>query len=451
VSSPDIKDPPRSLGGILLSIGPGLILTANIVGTGELIATTKLGSEVGFTLLWFILFACFIKVFVQVELGRYALTEGVGSLDILNRMPGPTIGVKWVVWFWFIMYIGTLCQMAGMVGGVARLFAAKEPWGPHAGWAAAAALSCAVMLVLGRYSLVEKGSTVMVVLFTLTNLLAAALLQRTAFAVTGGDVAQGLSFGMPADLGTAFVVFGITGVGAAELMFYPIWCLEKGYAKACGPRDGTPEWTERAKGWMRVMRWDAWCSMVIYTVGTVCFYLLGAAILHRKNLPLKDGQDPFARLMTMYTETFGGWGEWIFLIGAFMVLYSTYFVSMASNARLFVDLGGLLKVFKPETPAERMKIVRRVIVGIAVFTLALYLSVGEPVKLVVIGGTAQALMLPFLGWAAVRGRRQVPAELRAGPAWTAWLVLSFAAMALLGTYQVGDKSGLWKSLGLFNK
>jgi Mn2+/Fe2+ NRAMP family transporter len=451
VNAPEIKDPPRSLGGILLSIGPGLILTANIVGTGELIATTKLGSEAGFTLLWFILFACFIKVFVQVELGRYALAEGVGSLEILNRFPGPRLGVKWVVWFWFLMYIGTLCQMAGMVGGVARIFAPKTPWGPHAAWAAATALSCALMLVAGRYSLVEKGSTIMVVLFTLTNLVAAALLQRTSFAVGAGDVAQGFAFGLPPDLGTAFVVFGITGVGAAELMFYPIWCLEKGYAKACGPRDGTPEWSERARGWMRVMRWDAWCSMVVYTVGTVCFYLLGAAILHRKNLPIKDGQDPIARLMTMYTETFGAWGEWIFLVGACMVLYSTYFVSMASNARLFVDLGGLLRLFRPSSPEERMKLVRGAIAGIAVFTLALYLTVGEPVKLVVIGGTAQALMLPFLGWAALRGRAQVPPELRAGPAWTAWLFTSFAAMAVLGVYQMGDKSGLWKALGLFGK
>jgi hypothetical protein len=81
----------------------------------------------------------------------------------------------------------------------------------------------------------------------------------------------------------------------------------------------------------------------------------------------------------------------------------------------------------------------------------LYLSVGEPVLLVVIGGTAQGLMLPFLGWAALRGFRQVPPELRAGRGWTVWLVASFAAMDLLGLYQAGDKTGLWKAVGLFQK
>ena len=40
----------------------------------------------------------------------------------------------------------------------------------------------------------------------------------------------------------AFAAFGIIGVGASELIYYPYWCLEKGYASfvttpgANGPR-----------------------------------------------------------------------------------------------------------------------------------------------------------------------------------------------------------------------
>src|SRR5690242_18036774 len=39
-----VREPPRSLGRALLQIGPGLILAASIVGTGELINTTGLGA-----------------------------------------------------------------------------------------------------------------------------------------------------------------------------------------------------------------------------------------------------------------------------------------------------------------------------------------------------------------------------------------------------------------------
>jgi len=57
---------------------------------------------------------------------------------------------------------------------------------------------------------------------------------------------------------------------------------------------------------------------------------------------------------------------------------------------------------------------------------------------VLIGATGQALMLPFLGIAAVRFSRQLDPRLR-GPAWElAGLWLSAAAMILLGAYQLWD-------------
>ena len=75
--------------------------------------------------------------------------------------------------------------------------------------------------------------------------------------------------------------FGIIGVGADELIAYPYWCLEKGYARFTGPRSEDRPWVQRAHGWIRVMTYDACLSMVIYTTATVAFYLLGATVLHR--------------------------------------------------------------------------------------------------------------------------------------------------------------------------
>ncbi len=36
---------------------------------------------------------------------------------------------------------------------------------------------------------------------------------------------------------TALATFGIIGVGASELISYPYWCLEKGYARSAGPEN----------------------------------------------------------------------------------------------------------------------------------------------------------------------------------------------------------------------
>ena len=69
-------------------LGPGLILTSIIVGSGELIVTPKLGASSGFQLLWFIVLACLLKVFVQVELGRHAVAHGQTTLAALDGCPG---------------------------------------------------------------------------------------------------------------------------------------------------------------------------------------------------------------------------------------------------------------------------------------------------------------------------------------------------------------------------
>ncbi len=439
-----VQEPPSSLWGILRSIGPGLIISANIVGTGELIMTTKLGAEAGFTLLWFVLFSCFIKVFVQVELGRYALAEGVGSLHALNRLPGPRLrSVSWILWIWMVMYVGTLFQMSGMVVGIADLLDGFTPLADHALWAILTAASIAVLLAVGRYGFIERGSMAMVAFFTLSTVAAVGALQWTPFRIGAGDLGRGLGFGLPSNLTTAFGAFAITGVGASELIFYPVWLLEKGYARRVGPRDGSPEWTARARGWLRVMKVDAWTSMVLYTAATVAFYLLGAAVLHAQGRKVEDAT-LVSSLSQMYRQSFGPWGVGIFYVGAFMVLYSTAFVSTASNGRLFADVTGLLRIFDYRTPEDRQRIVRFAVIGIPCFLLALYFLWSKPVTLVTIGAVAQGVMLPFLGLAALHFRhRQTSADLRPGRAWTAFLWTSVIAMMAVGVYSAGRPLGLW--------
>ena len=59
---------------------------------------------------------------------------------------------------------------------------------------------------------------------------------------------------------------------------------------------------------MRVMYLDAWFSMVIFTVATVSFYVLGATVLHRQGLhPEKSKM--IETLSEMYVPTFGAWTE----------------------------------------------------------------------------------------------------------------------------------------------
>ncbi len=437
----EVQPAPTDLRGLLKQLGPGLILSAIIVGSGELIVTPKLGAEVGFTLLWFIVLGCLLKVFVQIELGRYAITRGRTTLEALNTLPGPRPRVSWVLWVWLAMYVCLVPQVAGMLGGVATALQLGGVAVSLTAIAIAVGASCALLLVMGRYRFVETFSTVLVAAFTVATLVAVGALQFTPYAVTGAQVASGFTFELPANVATAFGAFGLIGVGASELLYYPYWCLEKGYGRKIGPDDGTPEWKARAAAWLRVMRIDAWTCFALYTTTTLAFYLLGAAVLHAKELRVESGA-MIETLSFMYRDTFGEWSLWLFLGGAVAVLYSTIFCATASNARLFADGLSLFKVKRYRDPEHRVRWVKIGCVLLPVAFVSVYLLVGNPVELVFWGAIAQGLMLPFLAGAALYFHFTNPhRELRARPLSLAGLMTAAAAMTSLGVYQVVSEVG----------
>lgn len=431
--------PPVTFAGRLRHLGPAFIITATIVGSGELIVTPKLGATVGFSLLWFIVLGCALKVFVQIELARTGIATGQSTLAALNTLPGPRWRVSWVLWLWLLMYVALVFQVGGIIGGIAAVFA-EGGFGLSArAWAFPVGLSCAALLASGRYGPVEKGCTIMVAGFVLSSVISVIALQWTPYQVTLPQLASGWQFTMPPGFGVAFAAFGVIGVGASELIYYPYWCLEKGYARHVGPADGSAGWADRARGWMAVMRTDAALSLILYTSITIAFYLLGAAILHAQGLDVTN-VDLVHVLSQMFRQTFGEWATAVFLAGAFFVLYSTLFGATAANALLFADALTIFGLARYADDGARRRVVRNASIGLAVASTVMFLLWSQPVTLVLIGATAQALMLPFLGYAALRFQRargqmpgiEVSAFERGG------LALSATAMALLGIYQFWD-------------
>ena len=434
-----IHNAPRDWRGVLKQLGPGLIISAVIVGSGELIVTPKLGAQVGFIMLWFIILGCFIKVFVQIELGRFAVSRGMTTLEAMNSIPGPRFIVSWLIWLWVLMYVALIFQVAGMVGGLATVFSLAGVNLPDKALAIGIGLLTAVLLVVGRYKLVEVASTAMVAVFTFCTLVAVGALQTTPYAITTANLVDGFGFRLPADFTTAFAAFGIIGVGASELIYYPYWCLEKGYAKSVGSFEDSSAWRERAKGWMKVMRIDAWVSFAIYTTATIAFYLLGAAVLHAKGLVVANNK-MIETLSHMYRETFGQWSYWVFLAGAFAVLYSTVFGATASNARLLADALQLFRIVKYRDGAQRLLAIKLACVGLPIAFTTVFILVGEPVTLVFVGALAQALMLPFLAFAAVYFYyRRTDKALLPGKVWATFLWFAALAMTAVGIYKLGEE------------
>ncbi|MGB2713564.1 MAG: Nramp family divalent metal transporter [Vicinamibacterales bacterium] len=434
-----IESPPTSLRSVIRRIGPGMVLAASIVGSGELIATTTLGAQVGFAALWIILVSCAIKPVVQGELGRYTVATGHTGLEGFNRIPGPRLGVSWLVWGWALTVTLTLLQVGGMYGGVAQVLHLLVPAISIKAWVVVCLAVTIAVLLGGGYNRIEKLALVKVGIFSMLTIFAAAVLMRRPGAVVASDLARGFSFELPAaGLATAIAVFGITGVGATELVMYPYWCIEKGYARYVGPRDGSGAWVSRARGWIRVMHVDIFCSLVIYSLATVAFYLLGAGILYRMGT-VPAARDTVQVLSQIYTQTLGEWALWVFYVGAVVTLYGTIFASTAAHSRLFADMVRLTGAYAREDGRSRLKWRNRFVVLLAGVPAVLYWFLESPVQMVVAGGVAQALLLPLIGIAAVYLRHtHLPHDIQPSRGTTAMLWLATAVMAAFALYYVSS-------------
>ena len=393
----DVTTPPRSFGNTVRYLGPGLITAATIVGSGELIATTVLGAENGYLLLWLILVSCPVKIFVLHEIARYTIATGETSLEAFNRVPGPRVRVSWVVWLYGLLIICGLFPLGGMLGAISEILHTTFPAVPLTGWLWAVAVLTFFLLVGGRYGLVEKIALGLLVAFTTLTVGCAIVLLKSPEYFSWSRVLEGLTFSLPQSggFGTAVTVFGVTGAGSMELIQYPYWCIEKGYARFTGPREATEAWTNRAFGWIRVMSVDVFVSLIFYTFPTIAFYLLGAGILGAAGVVPK-GTEMVGMLSKMFTEILGGWSFYLFMLGAFAVLYSTVFAGTGAMARATADFLASIGVFDKRDYRSRLRAIR-ILIGVFLFVPPLlFMFVQEPVLMVKIGGISQASMLPIL-------------------------------------------------------
>jgi len=444
----EVRMPPVGWTASLAYMGPGLILSAAIVGSGELIATTAMGARAGFALLWVVLLGCMVKVAVQVEYGRFCIQHGMPTLQGWahgRRKLWQGRLLHWTIYLAAVYMLANMVGQAGVLGGAAQVvFSALPGWlSVLWPWPFLLAGLIALLLVGGGYGPVEKTCTGLNLVFVGTVLTCVAAVQWSPYRFSWTEAATGLAFHLPPDaIGLAVAAFGITGVAAGEIAMYPYWCLEKGYARWTGPCDASAEWVKRARGWTRVMVVDAVVSMVVYTVATCGFYVLGAAVLARE-AALKDGNDFVVQLAGIFTEVLGPGAKWIFLLCAFTVLFSTVFANAAGFSRVWADFFGLSGWLRWSDPAPRKRCISVVAVIYPFLCAAIYLLVQRPLLLVTFMGICNALFLVVVGYEAVRFRyRLTLPELRPGRVYDVSLWVSLAAIGFMAVRAV---VGLWQA------
>jgi len=435
-----IQDPPTKFSGKLRFLGPGMITSAAVVGSGELLTATALGAQVGFILLWLVLVSTFVKVWVQIALARWAISTGRPAVSGYNDVPPKIVKHGWMAYLSLLLLAQFLFGQAGVISAAAFAFSSVFPIGgdPYTPlsigvWVAILAAGAIAIHLANRYDVVENVSTVLVVLVTVFAITMVFLVQSTEFAWSLRDLGEGMRFQVAAgSIGVALAMFGLTGVGAGEITSYTYWCVEKGYAAWTGPRDGSEEWAARANGWISVMKVDAWVAWVIYTVSTLAFYILGAAVLHPQNL-IPEGNEVMSTLSNIFSSSIGPAGGLLFLIGAGLALYKTVIANVPLQARIVANALAVFNVFTWTDQRRRDRWMRLLMVLLPLGWSIIGVAISSPLALVVFGGILNAVYLIGVAISTVYlSRHQTDPRVKGGTFMTVMMWISAFAICLVG-------------------
>ncbi|MDA1077262.1 MAG: Nramp family divalent metal transporter [Proteobacteria bacterium] len=393
------EEPPDNWRSTIKYLGPSVIISATIVGSGEIILTASLGAAVGFSMLWWVLFSCWSKSILQAELARYIVLSGDTYLRAINRIPGKIRGPRndfsWPIGLGLLGFVTGLTGLGGLIGGsgqaVVIFFPELDPIPVVAGLAVLAA----ALLSSGSYRRLEQVMLMFVLTFTVLTVTGALLMQGTEYAMKPQDIIEGFKFEFSTTVAVlALAAYGYTGVNSGEISAYSYWCIEKGYPGRIGAFDDSPAWHRRAHGWLKVLRTDVWITLGLLTCATIPFYFLGAGVLHRLGVR-PQGNDTLVALSQMFTETLGPWSLWLFAVGAFSILYSSSLAAIAAGARYIPDYLIELGFMSRDRLDLRHGIIRWYCLVVPFIGFGLYAGFQNPVLMVTIAASYAAIMLPI--------------------------------------------------------
>src|SRR5699024_3526114 len=145
------KKKKSSLKTKLSVIGPGIVLAATGIGSGDLITSTTAGADFGITLAWAVILGVALKYVLTEGVGRWTLATGYTILE------GWRLLGKWATGYFFIYVI-----LFGLIYGAAIATAnglmmnLMIPAIPVWGWAIIHSIAGFLLILLVKYKTFEQ-------------------------------------------------------------------------------------------------------------------------------------------------------------------------------------------------------------------------------------------------------------------------------------------------------
>ena len=297
----------------LQKLGPGLLFAGAAIGVSHLVQSTKAGANFGFGLLWALLLINLIK-YPFFQFGpRYAAVTGESLLEGYNKLG------KGVLKAYALLTIATMFTIQTAVtivtAGIASTLFGSEI--SMEIWSFIILSVCFLLLLVGKYSLLDKMMKVIIIVLSLSTLFAVA----AAF-INFTNEPDWTQIVPSTDVELIFLI-AFMGWMPAPLdvsIWHSLWAIQK----------KKQEQNFNSK--------TASLDFNIGYLGTIVlgigFLMLGGLVMHGSGKSFSANGGEFSlQLIEMYTQNLGEWSYIIIGVAALTTMFSTTLTTLDASPR----------------------------------------------------------------------------------------------------------------------
>jgi Mn2+/Fe2+ NRAMP family transporter len=285
----------------LARLGPGLLYAGAAVGVSHLVQSTRAGANYGLLMILVVVAANIIKYPFFKAGPLYAAQTGKSLLEAFHETG------KWAMGLFYLVTVGTMFAVQAAVtlitaSVVASIFGLTFPLWQISG---AILLVCFLILLIGKYQLLNSIMKTVIILLTITTLITLV----AAFSNPPEQIAETFNFSFSNNLDVLFLI-ALIGWMPAPLdisLWHSEWTLA----------DSKELNVKKSISDFEVGYWGT-------TFLAISFVALGSIMLRGSGEELSSSGVLFAgQVIGMYTKTLGDWSFLIVSIAAFTTMFST--------------------------------------------------------------------------------------------------------------------------------
>lgn len=400
------------------TLGPGLLFASMAIGTSHLVLSTKAGAQYGWIMVIPILFANIFKYpFFEFGIRYTNITNKTLIEGYLKR------GRGYLYFYALITLVSTFTILAALYTVTAGLFINlfKELNLTMIQVSLGLFILISTLLIVGKYKFLERSLKLVI------SILFLALIATTALVLFHGKVAPSPTFESPVIFNEAGILFLIGLMGwmpttVEASSWVSLWSIEKFN-------------TSNHKPSLKEALLEFNIGYILTALFAILFLIIGWMTLYGTNTIFSGSAVVFAdQLVSLFTNTIGGWAYLLIAIAAFSTMFSTCITAHDAIARVGIDI---LKLLQPSIKeSSKNYYFTFAILILAIINFVVIASFGANMgKLVALATFVSFVVAPVIGYMNFKNVMSSDIPLESRP--KKWLqILTILGILFLGFFSI---------------